>query len=232
MNNWTLLQMLGGIPGQREIFEGICRKVVRAEHPGARSLREHQGDHGIDFYVGDLQTGIDVYQAKFFREEVGDSQQAKIRESYGRILEVEFYVKSWKLILPLELSFEEMRWFEGWRKKKDHDIRLVTGLQLEQKLKRPEYKEALNVLSSAFSMADLQLKWFQRPAPILKVKFGITNPFRSEAHKVVHVNIALENAGTRSVSGIQRSTSTTQNLGSLHLQKALRGKGWPQVRLD
>jgi hypothetical protein len=75
--------------------------------------------------VGDPKTGVYIYQVKFFRERIGDSQPAQIRESYDRILEAEDLVKSWTLMLPLELSIEEMRWFKGWRMKKDHDIRLV-----------------------------------------------------------------------------------------------------------
>jgi hypothetical protein len=177
MNNWSLLQMLGSIPGQREIFEEICRKVVRVEHPGAWSPREYQGDDGIDILVGDLQTGVDIYQVKFFRDVVGDSQRAQIRESYDRILEVGAPVKSWTLMLPLELSYKEMRWFEGWKKKTEHNIKLVSGFQLEEKLRRPEYHEALRVLSSALSMVGLQIIWFERPAPILKVVFGIADLF-------------------------------------------------------
>ena len=149
--------------------------------------------------MGDSKTGVDIYQVKFFRERVGDSQRAQIRESYDKILEAEDHVRSWTLMLPLELSIEEMRWFAEWKMKKGHDIRLVSGFQLEEKLKRPEYKEALSVLSGAFSMGSLQIKWFERPAPILKVVFGITNPFRSESHKLVQVNVALNNVGTRSV---------------------------------
>jgi hypothetical protein len=199
MNNWSLLQMLGSIPGQREIFEEICRKVVRVEHPGAWSPREYQGDDGIDILVGDLQTGVDIYQVKFFRDVVGDSQRAQIRESYDRILEVGAPVKSWTLMLPLELSYKEMRWFEGWKKKTEHNIKLVSGFQLEEKLRRPEYHEALRVLSSALSMVGLQIIWFERPAPILKVVFGIADPFRSAAHKVVYVHVFLENVGRKSV---------------------------------
>jgi hypothetical protein len=191
--------MLGGVPGQREIFEEICRKVVKVEHPGAWSPREHRGDHGIDILVGDAETGLDVYQVKFFREGVGDSQQAQIRASYDRILETEGKIRSWTLMLPLELSFEEMRWFEGWRSKKDHDIALISGLQLEEKLKRPEYDEALHVLAKAFSIAGLEIKWFERPVPVLKVVFCIADPYRSEAHKVVSVRVLIENVGRKSV---------------------------------
>jgi hypothetical protein len=199
MNNWTLLQMLGGVPGQRDIFEDVCRKLVKAEYRGSWSPRENKGDHGIDILVGDPKTGVDVYQVKFFREEVGESQQAQIRESYARILEAEDHVRSWTLMLPLELSYEEMRWFEAWKRKKDHDIRLVSGLQLEEKLRRSESREALSVLSAAFTMAGLQIKWSDRPAPILKVAFGIQDPYRSEAYKVVYVCVRLDNVGTKSV---------------------------------
>jgi hypothetical protein len=75
----------------------------------------------------------------------------------------------------------------------------VSGFQLEERLKRPEYKEALSVLSTAFSMAGLQIMWSERPAPILKVVFGIADPFRSEAHKVVYVHVLVENVGRKSV---------------------------------
>jgi hypothetical protein len=212
MNNWTLLQMLGVIPGQREIFEDICRKVVRVEHPCTRSLREHKGDHGIDFFVGDLQTGIDVYQVKFFREEVGDSQRAQIRESYDRILEKKEHVKSWTLMLPLELSYEEMQWFERWEKKKDHDIRLVTGFQLEEKLKRPEYRDAARVLSTAFSMAGLRITWSERPTPILKAVFGITDPFRSETYKVDTRPLYLSESSLPGISALTRSGNCRTSL--------------------
>ena len=199
MNYWTLLQMLGGTPGQREIFEDICRKVVRVEHAGAWSPREYKGDDGIDILVGDSKTGVDIYQVKFFRERVGDSQRAQIRESYEKILEAEDPVKSWTLMLPLELSYEEMRWFEGWKRKKGHDIRLVSGLQLEEKLRRSEYHEGFRVLSNAFSVAGLQIMWSERPAPMLRVTFGIGDPYRSEAYKVVYVRVMLENVGKKSV---------------------------------
>jgi hypothetical protein len=102
-------------------------------------------------------------------------------------------------MLPLELSFEEMLWFEGWKRKKDHDIRLASGFQLEEKLKRPKYKDALSVLSGAFSMAGLQLRWSERPIPILRVAFGIGDPYQSEAYKVVYVRVMLENVGKKSV---------------------------------
>jgi hypothetical protein len=92
-----------------------------------------------------------------------------------------------------------MLWFEGWKRKKDHDIRLVSGFQLEEKLKRPKYKDALGVLSGAFSMAGLEIRWSERPIPILRVAFGIRNPYRSEDHKVVYVRIMLENVGKKSV---------------------------------
>jgi len=48
-------------------------------------------------------------------------------------------------------------------------------------------------------MAGLQIKWSERPAPILKVTFGIGDPHRSEGYKVVYVRVMLENVGMKSV---------------------------------
>jgi hypothetical protein len=229
MNYWTLLQMLGGISGQREIFEDICRKVIKTEYPGSWSPREHPGDDGIDILLGDSEGGIDVYQVKFFRHQVGDSQQAQIRESYDRILEAEHQVRSWTLMLPLELAYKEMRWFEEWKRKKDHDIRLISGLQLEEKLRRPEYHEALTMLSDAFSMAGLQIKWSERPAPILKVFFGIGDPHRSEAHKVVYVRVVLENVGKKSVRNPKVNIHYSEP-GIVHMPESPVWKRVPGVR--
>src|ERR1700676_3695737 len=148
MIHWTLLQLLGAVPGQREIFEKICLEIIKVEHPNARSIREDRGDHGIDIYVGDFDNGIHIYQAKFFRDAIGESQRSQIRASYNRILDVETDVKSWTLMVPLEFSFDEITWFETWEKKKAREIRLMSGLQLEEKVRRPGYEEARKILSN------------------------------------------------------------------------------------
>lgn len=53
---------------------------------------------------------------KFFPEGIGDSQKAQIRDSFNRIREhTPFRTKSWTLCLPIDMSVEEKKWFDGWK---------------------------------------------------------------------------------------------------------------------
>jgi hypothetical protein len=49
MYNFTLLQLLATVTGQREIFQAICSDIVRAENPGAYEIREAPGESSNAF---------------------------------------------------------------------------------------------------------------------------------------------------------------------------------------
>ena len=68
-------------PGARRIFEQLVTHCVRAQYPSAVSIRPNPGDEGIDTLVGDFER---VYQAKFFCDSIGKSQQAQIRNSSSK----------------------------------------------------------------------------------------------------------------------------------------------------
>jgi hypothetical protein len=178
MHNWTKLQLLGAVPGQREIFEEICRKIIHAEHPLARTIREDPGDNGIDFFVEYSEGNLEVYQAKFFRDKIDDSQQGQIRSSFSRVLGLN-RIATWTLMVPLELSFDEWAWFTTWRDKQRIPINLLSGLQLEAKLMQPGYEEALKVLSDALHVAGLELHKVEA-GPLLAVCLGTERHRRDE----------------------------------------------------
>jgi hypothetical protein len=48
------LQLIYGIVGAREKFEDLTVELVKAERPGARTVRLVNGDGGIDVHVGEL----------------------------------------------------------------------------------------------------------------------------------------------------------------------------------
>jgi hypothetical protein len=121
------LQLIYGVAGAQEKFEELVTHLVKGEHPSATKVRTVQGDGGIDVYLGDFTdpSGIDVYQAKYFKE-IGKSQKGQIRDSYTRIQgSPEFKAKSWTLCLPINMSAEETEWFEGWKGKQ-------TGIDIQQ----------------------------------------------------------------------------------------------------
>lgn len=115
------LQLLYGIAGAREQFENICAKLFRSEHPHATGVRVHRGDGGIDVYEGEFTSGegIHVVQVKFFSNGIRESQQQEIRESFTRCLaNTQFTTNEWTLYLPVDLSVDELHWFDKWSKAK------------------------------------------------------------------------------------------------------------------
>jgi hypothetical protein len=122
------LRIIYGIAGAPERFEELVTMLVKGEYPSATKVRTDRGDGGIDVYVGEFTApeGIDVYQAKYFVEEIGESQKDQIRGSFTRIQRnSEFKAKSWTLCLPINMSPKEAKWFEGWKAKQ-------TGIDIRQ----------------------------------------------------------------------------------------------------
>ena len=115
------LEILYGAAGARDVFEDLCYELIRSQFPDleVRHVQRKQGDGGIDVYVGDLSdpNGIEVFQAKFFDREVGESQKDQIRKSFTRCTtNPEFKVSKWTLCLPRNLSLDEAKWFATWKK--------------------------------------------------------------------------------------------------------------------
>lgn len=112
------LQLIYGVAGARDKFEDLAAHLVKAHEPRADKVRIHQGDGGIDVYVGEVSdpSGIEVYQCKFFAQGLKDSQKAQIRNSFKQCHEnTNFKLKKWTLCLPIDLSMEEKIWFENWK---------------------------------------------------------------------------------------------------------------------
>lgn len=135
MPNWTDLVIVhGNEEGARRGFEKACVDILTALHPSeaVRAVRPHQGDGGIDVYIGQLGVApVDVYQCKYFLRGVGKSQRDQIRRSFETTAGLTgITVKSWNLCLPLDLSIEESLWFDGWAAIKSPKPALVTPATL------------------------------------------------------------------------------------------------------
>lgn len=119
MLDLSVLKNLWTEDGAREVFAQLVTHCVRANHPGARAIRPNPGDEGVDTFCGEFETGVRVWQAKYFPDGIGDAQQAQIRDSWKRALNSSYANKMllWTLCLPCELSMDEQRWWEGWKGK-------------------------------------------------------------------------------------------------------------------
>jgi hypothetical protein len=118
----ALIHAAGGEEEARARFERMVGACVRLQHPTVRNLRSAPGDWGIDAFVGELDGRISVWQAKFFITEIGDAQKRQIRESFAQLMikasEEKFVVEFWTLCIPILMSPEEAKWFDGWRKRR------------------------------------------------------------------------------------------------------------------
>ena len=84
--NWYDFKILhSNFAGARLAFENACETLIRVQHPdkNVKSVRIKQGDGGIDIFLGNLGVEpIDVFQCKFFLDNVGTSQKSQIDKSF------------------------------------------------------------------------------------------------------------------------------------------------------
>lgn len=121
--DWDNFERIHGTPGgSREAFEGICLDLVRKKYEketNVQKIKSHKGDHGIDIYVNNIGVEpIHIYQCKYFRDSLGDSQKKQIRDSFSTVVcDEEYEVSEWTLLLPLDMSFDENLWWCRWKEK-------------------------------------------------------------------------------------------------------------------
>lgn len=115
--------------GAREEFARLVAALAELT-ARVRRIREDPGDWGIDSFAGRLDEGTDVavWQAKFFVNGVGNSQQEQIRASFEMARESAakhgYELARWTLAIPIDLSAPETTWWDGWkaRQETEHGI--------------------------------------------------------------------------------------------------------------
>lgn len=117
MLDLSVLKNLWTEDGAREVFAQLVTHCVASNHPGARAIRPDPGDEGVDTFAGEFGTGVRVWQAKYFPDGIGESQQKQIRESWKAALKSSYRPRLllWTLCVPCELSIQEQRWWEKWK---------------------------------------------------------------------------------------------------------------------
>ena len=87
-----------------------------------------------------------VWQAKYFIDGVGDVQKKQIRDSFKTLMtkaeENTFTLELWTLCLPCNLSTDETKWWEGWKKKNEKKynvkIKLMDETAIRSELETPD----------------------------------------------------------------------------------------------
>lgn len=122
-----LAQRLGSKEAARVEFERLVEDIVGLVHPDVHAIRANPGDWGIDAFVGQLGRGgtAVVWQAKYYIDEFGKTQQADVRESYSSAKAAAqregYRLEAWTLCVPCSLDGPTMKWWQGWVKRNAHD---------------------------------------------------------------------------------------------------------------
>lgn len=139
------------VPGAAQCFEEVVSTILRATVPDAKRVRVHRGDNGVDTFTGTWGDAgeLDVYQIKYFVRQWGNSQKQQIKNSYGTAAKSENYnLRKWYLIVPTDLTASDFKWFDEWRQGLPHEVEVINGAALSDRLRRSECSHARQMLRS------------------------------------------------------------------------------------
>jgi hypothetical protein len=128
--------------GARGVFEQLVEQVVGLQHPEVRSIEANPGDWGIDAFIGDLheQGHVSIWQAKYFIEGFGKTQQADVREAYASAKAAakreEHIIDAWTLCLPIYLDGPTSKWWANKKREWERDDGIIIDLWDEGQLRR------------------------------------------------------------------------------------------------
>ena len=138
---------MGNEQGAREEFARLVAALAELT-VRVRRIREDPGDWGIDSFAGRLDEGSDaaVWQAKFFVNGVGGSQQNQIRSTFRMARESAtkhgYKLVRWTLVIPVDLSNTETQWWDDWKARQEAEhgvaIELWDKHQLDGLLRLPD----------------------------------------------------------------------------------------------
>ncbi|WP_458414869.1 hypothetical protein ACNQFZ_08615 [Schinkia sp. CFF1] len=149
------------VEGARSKFEEIMGVLLKKINNGkAFAVEPHQGDKGVDIFIGDINASPDIYQCKFFCEGLDDSRKQQIKKSLNTALK-NHSINKWTLCVPCTFNHDEHEW---WCKiKKDYkgkntnikEIELYDEMQIITLLKENYlYDEFFNTVRMDKSFAE------------------------------------------------------------------------------
>lgn len=158
-NLYALITATGSKEGARVRFQNLITQLVKIKHPTARQVEANPGDWGLDCIVGSLNDLVFDWQAKFFIDGVGATQQQEIRDSYGQFIAMAkdqgYEIGGWTLCIPVSLDPSTTKWWDGWKKRQEKEngfgIDLWDVSELEKLLISPD---AADVLMAYFGTGD------------------------------------------------------------------------------
>ena len=160
--DWTDFKALhSNIAGAREAFADACETVFRKEYSdkNVQQVAVKRGDGGIDIFVGHYgQEPIDVYQCKYFLEEIEQAQKNQIHSSFKTAINsTEYSMKSWTLCVPRNFNQDELKWWADWKTKREKEFNLKTDfIKLRNGNSLIDLMKSNDVYTTIFKIVDSQ----------------------------------------------------------------------------
>lgn len=165
VDSWeAFIRIHGGEPGARYIFEKAMFELLSVENPDkeVHKLNASHGDGGIDVYVHQGQSAIDIYQCKFFMGAMNSSRWSQIKKSFERCKNfIQSYntkkiqVRNWYLCMPREMQKEDI---EKWNSFKTNnasfvnDIKLIDGNEIIERMRKCDRLYNTDMISRYFTI--------------------------------------------------------------------------------
>jgi hypothetical protein len=148
-NQHSLISRIGNEDGARQEFARLVAAFAELQSPGVRRIRENPGDWGIDAFVGQLDAEVSVWQAKFFIDQISNTQKSQIRDSFKSAREAAtkngYRLAAWTLCIPIDMDGPETQWWDRWKRKQEREhgvtISLWDKTKLDQLLRSPDAAE-------------------------------------------------------------------------------------------
>ena len=93
--------------------------LICSRFPNAVRVTPSQGDGGVDIYVpmADGGTQREVYQVKSFHERLNSSRKRQVTRSLKKVIataqQEDWRITKWHLVMPLDLTDNEINWFHN-----------------------------------------------------------------------------------------------------------------------
>lgn len=105
-------------------FQQLCGDLLVRIIPEMRPIDGVGGDDGIDGFVGHLKGSLVIYQYKHFDGRLNSSRKRQITDSFNTAKEKNPGMKAWTLMISIDFTPDEQKWFETELIEKNPDINI------------------------------------------------------------------------------------------------------------
>lgn len=131
-------------------FEQLCKDVLIRIYPDLKPIDGSGGDEGIDAHIGVIDGVITIWQSKFVKDRLSEKGwKVKIISSLKTAKEKQLDLEKWVLMLAIDFTTDEERWFNTEIIEKNPDIEI-------------EYWNKTKIENELTRHADLVDKYFNR----------------------------------------------------------------------